>query len=69
MFKEYAIFTLKKPLSEAGLAAGTKGVVLVVYGGSPPAYEVEFPDGEGGNLGADLTYTITEEYMQYPTLP
>lgn len=64
MFSEYDTFVLKEPLSDTSLVAGARGVVLIVLGGEPTAYEVEFSDGKGGNLGDEATYTITENYMQ-----
>jgi hypothetical protein len=36
----------------------------MVFDGTPRAYEVEFPDGRGGNLGRTLTFTITEDFME-----
>jgi hypothetical protein len=63
LFREYDSFQLAKALPSDSVSPGTKGVVLMVFGGEPPAYEVEFPDGQGRNLGNLATYTITEEYM------
>ena len=62
-FSEYDSFKLAKALHDESVPLGTKGVVLMVLGGEPPAYEVEFPDDRGGNLGDAPTYTITDEYM------
>jgi hypothetical protein len=63
MFNEYDLFRLRKSLPNESIPIGTQGVVLMVFEGSPRAYEVEFPDGEGGNLGNAITYTITEDFM------
>jgi hypothetical protein len=62
MFKEYQCFRLRKPLPDNSVPTGTIGVVLIVFSASD--YEVEFPDGNGGNLGIASTYTITQEYME-----
>jgi hypothetical protein len=61
MFKDYDCFELKSDLP--GVPAGSVGVVLMVYGGQPCAYEVEFTDGDGGNMGDEITFTITEDQM------
>ncbi len=62
MFTEYEIFSLTRELP--GIVIGTTGVVLMVFGGTPCSYVVEFPDGYGGNLGEEMTYTVTEDYMK-----
>ena len=64
MFNEYDTFILSQPLADATIPVGTRGAVLMVLGGEPISYEVEFPDGRGGNLGKDISYTITEEFMR-----
>lgn len=64
MFNDYDIFVLTQELEDRSVPIGTVGVVLMVLGGTPCAYEVEFPDGEGGNLGNEISYTITEDSMQ-----
>lgn len=64
MFEEYDSFILVQPLKDATIPIGTRGVVLMILGGDPTSYEVEFPDGKGGNLGKESTYTITAVYMQ-----
>jgi len=65
MFNEYETFRLSRELPDDNtIPVGTRGVVLMVLGGSPYEYEVEFPDGSGGNLGKSLTYTISEEFMK-----
>jgi hypothetical protein len=63
MFNEYDMFELACPVSDGSIPLGTRGVVLMVFGGDPCAYEVEFPDGQGGNLGDAMTYTIREDAM------
>jgi hypothetical protein len=63
VFKEHDIFILSKALHDGSVPLGTTGVVLMVFPGESPAFEVEFPDDRGGNLGKSPTYTITGEYM------
>ena len=64
MFHDYDTFRLCRELPEdSTIPVGTVGVVLMVFGGTPCAYEVEFPDGKGGNLGGSVSYTISEEFM------
>ena len=64
-FKQYDSFLLSRSIpDDDSIAVGTAGVVLEVWGGSPCAYEVEFPDGQGGNLGTEVTYTLTEDFVQ-----
>lgn len=64
MYREYETFRLNKDLSDRSVAIGARGVVLMVFDGNPRQYEVEFPDGLGGNLGDSHTYTISEDYMR-----
>jgi hypothetical protein len=64
MFNEYETFRLTRPLPDNSIPVGTRGVVLMVFEGPPLAYEVEFPDGKGGNFGKAMTYTLTEEFME-----
>jgi hypothetical protein len=64
MFNEYDSFRLRRLLPDESIPLGTRGVVLMVFDGPPRAYEVEFPDGKGGNLGNAMTFTITEEFME-----
>ena len=61
MFQEYDTFVLKRELPS--VPVGTVGVILMVFDGSPLSYEVEFPNGQGGNLGDEITYTLTEDFM------
>ena len=63
MFNEYDTFLLSQQLPDDSIPVGTCGVVLMVFEVDPCAYEVEFPDGKGGNLGKSMTYTITDEFM------
>jgi hypothetical protein len=69
MFREYDIFRLAKALPGENIPIGTVGVVLIEHGGTPPAFEVEFPDGAGGNLGSAMTYTVTGEFMVAADVP
>lgn len=64
MFNDYDTFVLTRETDDGSVPAGTVGVVLMVLGGVPCAYEVEFPDGDGGNLGDEMTYTISEKMMR-----
>ena len=66
MFEMYDCFILTKkiPGAEDEIPVGYVGVVLMVYSHDPPTYEVEFVDKDGGNLGKEGTYTITEDYMK-----
>ena len=63
MFQTYDVFKLVRPLEDSTVPVGATGVVLMVHGGTPCRYEVEFPDGNGGNRGQSITYTLTEEFM------
>jgi Domain of unknown function (DUF4926) len=63
MFNLYDIFRLRRPLPNEAIPVGSVGVVLMVFDGPHRAYKVEFPDGEGGNLGSTTTFTIDEEFM------
>lgn len=64
MYSEYDTFSLSKELPDDDtVPLGTRGVVLMVFGGNPCQYEVEFPNEDGGNLGKSTTYTITEDFM------
>ena len=63
MFAEYETFLLKKSIPNETIPVGTRGVVLMVFDGPPRAYEVEFPDGRGGNLGEAMTFTLTEDFL------
>lgn len=65
MYDEYETFILAKELSDKTIPKGTSGVVLMILDTNPCTYEVEFPDGKGGNLGKELTYTITEIFMEH----
>jgi hypothetical protein len=63
MFNELDCFRLAQPLPSEAIPVGTVGVVLMVFGGPCQEYEVEFPDGHGGNLGTTPTFTVGEEFM------
>ncbi len=62
-FNEYDCFRLAKPIPSEAIPLGTVGVVLMVLDDAQPAYEVEFSDGKGGNLGSRPTFTLTDEFM------
>jgi hypothetical protein len=62
LLKELECFRLGRGLHDAFIPIGTIGVVLMVHSGED--YEVEFPDGNGGNLGNSTTYTISQDYME-----
>jgi hypothetical protein len=63
-YNEYDTFKLAKELPDGSVPLGTLGVVLMVLGGAPVAYEVEFPDDMGGNRGESTTYTLTEDFFR-----
>ena len=63
LFGQHDTFRLAKPIGGEPIPVGSHGVVLCVFGGNPCQYEVEFPDGHGGNLGRSMTYTITQDQM------
>lgn len=52
MFHEYDTVRLKRDLPTKGLSAGAIGTILLIYEQSPlpPAYEIEFTDGNGNAL-------------------
>jgi len=64
VFKEHETFILCRPLADTTIPVNTCGVILMVLGGQPCSYEVEFPDGQGGNLGKEVTYTVTEDFLR-----
>jgi hypothetical protein len=64
MFKEYERFRLCKPIPNEAIPVGKIGVVLVVYHIPHLAYEVEFVDPNGRNLGSVPTFTLTEDFME-----
>ena len=68
-FIEYETFILAKPLADTTIAVGSRGVVLMALGGKPETYEVEFPDGEGGNIGMEISYTVTIDQMKREVPP
>lgn len=63
MFNEYDTFRLRRPIPQQSIPVGSLGVVLMVFDGDNCEYEVEFPDGKGGNLGSSPTHTIGEDFM------
>jgi hypothetical protein len=65
MYDEYDTFILAKELEDNTIKKGTRGVVLMILDTSPYTYEVEFPDDKGGNIGENMTYTITEQFMEH----
>ena len=64
MYQEHECFRLSKSLPTESIPVGTVGVVLMVFKGPPREYEVEFPDGRGGNRGTQPTFTIGEKFME-----
>ncbi len=63
MFEEYDSFRLIKEIPGESLPEGITGVVVMVFISPERAYEVEFPDGKGGNQGSQPTFTLTEDFM------
>ena len=68
MFNEHDCFVLTKAIpNEPEVKVGMRGVILMVFGGDPCDYEVEFVDKNGYNIGSELTFTLSEDYMSpYP---
>ena len=64
MFKGYDTFRLTRSIPSQTIPVGTLGVVLMVFDGDHREYEVEFPDGKGGNLDTAPTHTIGENFME-----
>lgn len=64
MFYEYDTFRLRRPVPDESVPVGTVGVVLMVHDAAAGVYEVEFPTDEGENLGAESTYSLSEESME-----
>ncbi|HIQ22212.1 MAG TPA: DUF4926 domain-containing protein [Planctomycetes bacterium] len=65
MFGEYDTFRLTRPIPGQPIPVGSVGVVLMVFKkGEKTAYEVEFLDEQGRNLGTSPTHTIGEDYME-----
>lgn len=56
--KEYDVVRLRRALSEQSLPAGATGTVVMVYD-TPPGYELEFCDEQGGTL-ALISLTANE---------
>lgn len=52
MFCEYDIVRLKREMPAEGLSAGATGIILLIYEQPPlpPAYEIEFIDGNGNTI-------------------
>ncbi len=64
-FKQFDRFKLSKPISQDdSIPIGCVGVILDIWNGSPRGYEVEFPDGSGGNIGRYPTFTLTEDFLE-----
>ena len=65
MFKLYDIFRLKKKIEDEDIPVGSTGTVLMIYEDNPPAYEVEFVDENGRNIGnSTKTFTLTEDCLE-----
>jgi hypothetical protein len=62
-FREYDRFRLAKPIPSEPIPLVTIGVVLMIFDGVRPKYEVEFPDDDGLNLGSCPTFTLSEDFM------
>lgn len=64
-FKQYSPFKLVRSLpDDESVPVGHIGWILEIYGGDPCAYEVEFPDENGCNIGKWITRSLTEDYME-----
>ena len=50
IFREHNCFRLKRPLQGESIPVGTVGVVLMMYGGHSPKYEVEFVGKDEASL-------------------
>jgi hypothetical protein len=52
MLNDYDVVRLKREMPNKGLSSGAVGTILLIYVQSPlpPAYEVEFTDGNGNAL-------------------
>jgi hypothetical protein len=61
MLNEYDSVKLTKPLSNGMVPPGSHGVVLMVYSGPTPDYEVEFFDRRGNSLG---NFTVSESHLE-----
>ncbi len=59
MINEIDVVELTKNIPSSNLYAKTRGTVVLVYPGNPPAYEVEFADEEGVTL-AVLTLSAND---------
>lgn len=62
-FKEHECFRLAKPIPGETIAVGQRGTVLLVFETPSVAYEVEFLDDDGRNLGSKHTFTLHEDAM------
>lgn len=61
MFSEYDVISLQVASKNMRVPVGTHGTVLIVYPGTPPAYEVEFIGDSGESFG---TYTMEESDLK-----
>lgn len=64
MFVDYDVIRLTEDVTPV-LKAGTKGVVVMVYGGNPPAYEVELFDENHKTIGVE---TVRENQIRADSL-
>ena len=62
-FKIYDRFVLQKAIKGEDIPMGTVGVVLLMHSSEPQAYEVEFIDDCGHNMGSMPTYPLTPDFM------
>lgn len=61
MLEEYQVVILVRPEDDVPISVGTKGTVLMSYGGPPVSYEIEFLDQTGAFLGV---FTIKGENLE-----
>jgi len=64
-FEQYTPCRLTRPLpDDESVPVGYIGWIIEIWGGDPCAYEVEFPDENGCNIGKWATQTLTEDYIE-----
>jgi hypothetical protein len=67
MIREYDIVYALRDLSN-GIQKGYKGTVLIVHPDFPPAYEVEFVNGDHETLGVLTVKAQDVTYIPIPTV-